>query len=192
MHATQEIDAYPRQHSRSMRKNVAEKKLNEEIERIIKNQYRKSGYDKTLLSRIRIPVVTLDNIQQSRLEKFVRVPLPGTVEYTQMEEGRWPDYYDQSRLKDEHPFSVMLDPTKTLYENLLIIYGDELQALQNVSQQTKFYIGATISLMNQGTHAILNGIFRTRRTPARFFLTPAQIADLNRWLGLTGTPYEIR
>jgi len=180
LHATQEIgeDNFD---SLSERWLKAEGALHKGVKESVYRQYR--NYDTDLFKSIRLPVVTLNNYDQQRLEMFLRIPAPDTMEYSQMVRGRWADYYDQSKLRHEQPFMTLYNPSLNLYENLTIIYGDELQVLRQAGQAT-----------GRGTARFIQAMDNwVRRTfGARYALSRAKKNSLNNLLGVAGTPDAIR
>jgi len=129
-----------------------------------------------LLDNISLPVVTLENYGDRRIETFHRVPTPGTREYHLMATKKWADHHDQGRLKHDHAFHNYYDESKSLYDNLTHIYGPELQALSNAAQSVKNKVAAAIRSIDRARGGKLSS---------------SQKNTLNAWLGVTGTPYEI-
>lgn len=187
LHATQEVkDSWRDIRGRWMK---AEGELNEKIRKIILKEYREYGEVQgmfgslDLLDKITAPVVTLHNWRANQLEMFLRVPTPGTREFFQMAMGERVDYYDQAKTRSEHTFDTMYDSSKSLFDNLTVIYGPQLLAFQRASQQVKNGVATSIGFINQ---QIENQFGR------RYALTASQKNSLNSWLNVAGTAFEIR
>ena len=114
---------------------------------------------------------------------FLRIPTPGTREFYLMTIGKWADYYDQSKLRNEHPFMTRYDPGRTMMENLETFYGPELQALRTLKQGAKNAAALAIAAMNK----TVSFIFGKKRG-----LTARQKKDINEWLNVKGTAYAIK
>lgn len=178
LHATQEVKG-PTSLPLKLRWQKAEGELHDRIKEIIQEKYGEYRFERGVFSDIRMPVVTLRNIGQNRLEMFVRIPLPQSEEYMRRATGRWNDYDDQSKLRHDVPFDTLYDPGRSVYENLKVIYKDQFDALRAASRKTKIATAKMIQFYNN----------RARGT--RFELTRAQKNKLNDLLGVRGTPNEI-
>lgn len=178
LHATQEIKEGPA--PLSHRYNQARAEIMEKIGKMIMKKYR--TYDRSLLGKIRLPVVTLNNIEEGRIEMFVRIPTPGTTEYFQMTSGRWADYYDQSKLRHEEPFITLYDPSKSLFDNLTTIYGPQLAAFRRAKQKVKNRMAQFIRFTNK---RIVKAFGR------KYGLDRAQKDIINDWLNVAGTRFAL-
>lgn len=183
LHATQEIEEPCPNIKNCWMK--ARKELNDKIRKAILERHEQYADVQgtfgslDLLDKISAPVVTIQNWRAKRLEMFLRIPVPGTREFFQMAMGERVDYYDQAKLRNEHAFDTMYDHSRSLFDNLTVIYGPELQVLGQIAQSGKNRLAQSINFVNQ-------------QIPSRFRLNPSQKNTLNNLLNVTGTTFEIR
>jgi len=180
IHATQNVN--PRERSTRRRWSMARKEVIEQVRTEIQGRYpqyrneRNAFGNPWLLDNACIPVVEMENFSAGRAESFHRVPTPGTREYHLMATKQWADHIDQGKLRHKHAFDVYYDKSLSLFDNLIQIYGPQLQAIANMAQSAKNTVAVTIRAID-------------RKLGSK--LSQSQKDSLNTWLNVRGTQYEI-